>query len=112
MPFRQASLAFRHRLLVLRHEGLGSVPVAVPYHLRSFTRATRFACASTRSTIGASCSSSSLPTALISPAQAFGALRCPHRGLGAGVSSLIHGSAIKTFHKPRKISELRISNRR
>ena len=69
MPFRQASLAVPHRLLVPRHEGrratragfrcvldlpgregIPSPPhgsIAVFYRLRSITRATRFACAST-----------------------------------------------------------------
>jgi hypothetical protein len=32
--------------------------------------------------------------------------------LGAGAMSLIYGTAIKTLRKPRKISELQISNRR
>ena len=59
MPFRQASLAVPHRSLVLRHEGRSFIssgsrfryraktPFAVLYRLRSITRATRFACAST-----------------------------------------------------------------
>ncbi len=121
MPFCQASLAVPHRLLVLRHEGCSFIsslafryrktPFAVLYRLRSITRATRFACASTpfnerpelQFELGTDCAGL--------PAQAFGAL-CPLRRRFAEASSLIYGSAIKTLLKPRKISELRISNRR
>ncbi len=75
------------------------------------TRATRFACASTpfnerpelQFELGTDCAGL--------PAQAFGAL-CPLRRRFVEASSLIYGSAIKTLRKPRKISELRISNRR
>ncbi len=81
---RQASIATPYHLLAARHEGRNSVPVAVPYHLprhqrrslvcrsdlyhlRSFTRATRFACASTPFDERPEPHSGSLPTALIHP---------------------------------------------
>jgi hypothetical protein len=48
MPSAKRRSRFPTACLSSRHEGRNSVPVAVPYHLRSFTRATRFACAKPR----------------------------------------------------------------
>jgi hypothetical protein len=81
MPSAKRRLRFPTACLSSRHEGRSSVRVAVPYHLlvlrhegRSFTRATRFASASTPLDERPEPQSGSLPTACL-PAQAFGALR-------------------------------------
>jgi hypothetical protein len=50
-----------------RHQGGASFVARILYHLRSFTRATRFACASTPFDERPEPHSGSLPTALIHP---------------------------------------------
>jgi hypothetical protein len=66
-PSAQPRLSLAILYHLPRHQGGASFVARILYHLRSFTRATRFACASTPFDERPEPHSGSLPTALIHP---------------------------------------------